>query len=659
MIGGTTLSAGLADAQTQIDQALGAPTTFGADSIAQFAAAYRAANGGPTLALLGFNPFQFVATGAFHELYWGMITVSLGIMAIIAQQHVLNNRYSVRGRHPLNGLAQIYFRLATGVLLIANLPLVYGVLMTVNRTLTTAVAAIGTQAMTQTLQAGGIGPLTLAQTRAEAVRQAAERRVIALYPDNASRAEMLQIGAWYNATAAAVNSALAAAQLSGTLPELDDTRWNDAGVPDDQVIAAIGRSVVQNFGPLILDLAALPVNGGPLPVAFPSGGAGSLPPLSAALSGDDNAAAQALSLPAVPASSAAFESARSLYAKNVLGDTLTYLDGTLLPILGASPSLAARAKAWFSQSVEHAAAAAAGGLFAAARDALDWTARSVGIVLTRMVSFLFAAGTSALLEIDLFVLVLALPFWLLPATEEAFHGTLRALGALAAAAPAYQFLMLFVDALMGLVLRYLILGPLAAGPASAGAAAGGAAYAAAGAVAIIGTGGEIIPLAMFCYLVAYVFLAIYLALKTPRIVAAFLKGGGAAGAFLATFATGLITGAMNAFATASAGAGGSLSARWLQAASAALPRAPASRGNASGPVGPFVSSRFARTAGFGAAGFVAGLGAKSPADGALEAMDQLAAFRKLRDKESGARQKADAKAEKAAAKKPPARRAAK
>lgn len=660
MIGGTTLSASLADSQAQIDQALGTATGLSTDTVAQYAQAYRASSGGPTLALLGFNPFQFIATGAFHQLYWGAIVLFLGIMAVIALQHVLNNRYSVRGRHPLNGLAQIYFRLVSGVLLIANLPLLYGVLMTINRTLTTAVAAIGTQAMTQALQTSGVGPLTLAQARADAIRQAAARRVIALYPDSASRAEMVQIGTWYNATAAAVNASLAAAQMGGTLPTLDPTAWTDPAVPDDQVIAAIGRVVVQNFALLISDLGSLPSTAGPLSVAFPDNGAGSLPLLSSALAADDDAAAQALALSAVPSSSAGFESARDLYAKNVQSDTLAYLDNTLLPVLSASPTLTARVKAWFSQSVEHAAAAAAGSLLSAGRAALEWAARSIGVVLTRMVAFLFTAGTSALLEIELFTLVLAMPLWLLPATEEAFHGTLRTLGALAAAAPTYQFLMLFVDALMGLVLRFMVLGPLASGAVSPGPAAAGAGYGAAGALVIIGTGGEIIPLAIFCYLAAYLFLAIYMAFKTRRIVAAFLKGTGAAGEFIAAFGTGLATGALSAFATASVAAGGSLASRWLNFAAGSLPRAPAARGSSCPPpVGPFVCNRFAQTAKFGLSTFVEGLGAKSPLGGAAGVWDNLAAIRKQQEKESEAREKAEAKAEKAATKKSPSRRSTK
>ena len=121
-IGGTTLSAGIADAQAQLSQALGAAPGFGTDSLGQFAAAYRASNGGPLLTLLGFNPFALVATGAFHALYWAIVVLFLGIMTLIAMQHVLVGRYTIRGRHPLGGLAQVYFRLLVGVLLISNTP---------------------------------------------------------------------------------------------------------------------------------------------------------------------------------------------------------------------------------------------------------------------------------------------------------------------------------------------------------------------------------------------------------------------------------------------------------------------------------------------------------------------------------------------------------
>jgi len=681
-VGGTSISAGLIDTQSQINQALGATSSFGSDSIGQFAAAYRSSNGGPILTLVGFNPFQMMATGGFNTLYWGCIVIFLGIMAIISMQHVLNGRYSVRGRHPLNGLVMIYFRLLIGVLLIANLPVVYGTLMTVNRVFSDAVQAIGNDSLNSLLRGGGVGTLTLAQARADAIRQAAARRAIALYPSNGSRAEMIQIGTWYNAMAAAINGGISSAQISGALPTLDTTRWNDSTVPDDQVIAEIGRAVLRNFGLMVADLGALPASGGPLSVDFTGAGTGNLNLLSSALATDDAAAAQALALPATPSSSAAFESARALYGKSVLTDTLNYLDADLLAVLQLSPTLAARAKAWFADSVDRAGAAVSGGFLAAGRAMIDWVGRSIGVMLTRMIAFLFTAGTSALMEVELFVLVLAMPLWLLPATEEAFHGVLRALAALSLAAPAYQFLMLFVDALMGLMLKYLILGPLATGSATATTTAGGAAYAAVAATAIIGSGGEIIALVLFCYLSAYLFLAVYFAFKTPKLVAAFLKGAGAAGGFLSTFATGLVTGAAAAFATASVAAGSAgLSGRWMQMATSAAQRS--ARGLAPGPlvgrqfesagdagqatapppppttVAPAALTRrstgsnLSAAASFGVRTFVDCLGAKSPVDGFNSALAALEDHRKREEKEAEAQHKAEQSAAKAAAKAEP------
>ena len=60
-----------------------------------------ASSGGPLLTLLGFNPFALVATGAFHALYWAVVVLFLGVMTLIAMQHVLVGRYTIRGRHPL------------------------------------------------------------------------------------------------------------------------------------------------------------------------------------------------------------------------------------------------------------------------------------------------------------------------------------------------------------------------------------------------------------------------------------------------------------------------------------------------------------------------------------------------------------------------------
>jgi hypothetical protein len=550
-LGGTTISAGLIDSQAQLDQAIGVVSASGTDSLTQFADAYRASGGGPSLAFLGFNPFQFVATGAFHELYWSAIVIFLGVMTVLAMQNAI--RHTVRGRYPLDSLAQVYFRLAAGILIVGNLPLLYAILMTVNSVASQGIQAIAAQSMGRLFQTGSLGTLTLAQARIEAIRSAAARRTMALYPAGASREEMIQIGTWYNAMAGAINPALAAQNLPGQLPSMDPGVWTNAQTPDDRVAAYVGRNVVQNFGQMLADLGALPASGsGGLSVAFPAGGSTPLGLLSASLAGDDAQAVQALNLPNTPSSSSQFEAARQAYARNVTADSLTYLDDQVLPTLNASPTLAQRAGEWFAEKVEQAASAATGFL-TDLRSAVDWLGRGIGLTLTRILAFLFTAATKVLIEIDLFVLVLAMPLWLLPATEDAFYGVLRALFALSLAAPAYQFIMLFVDALMGLVLNYVIFGPFASGNGGPLQAGGGAAYLAASAVAAVGSGGETVALAMFCYIAAYAFLAVYAALKTPKLVAVFLKGAGAGGAFLSTFATGLIAGAATALATSAVG----------------------------------------------------------------------------------------------------------
>jgi hypothetical protein len=264
---------------------------------------------------------------------------------------------------------------------------------------------------------------------------------------------------------------------------------------------------------------------------------------------------------------------------------------------------------------------------------------------------------------------------------------LRSLFALSLAVPAYQFIMLFVDALMGLVLKYLLFGPLGGGASGATGAAGSAAYVAAAALAAAGSGGEVVVLAMVCYLVAYVFLAIYVAFKTPKLVAAFLKGAGAAGQFLSAFATGLIAGGAAAFATSAAAAGaGGLGGRWLGAGAAGAARAP--RAGGAGPAGrPVLGAVAARalnpapaapapgpaapaaecppaagagpwieTAAFGLRTFVDCLQADSPGEGAAIAFKALENHRKQQEKAAEARHKADLSAAKAAAR--PAARAA-
>ena len=429
--------------------------------------------------------------------------------------------------------------------------------MTVNTVLAQGVQAMAAQSLGDLLQAANLGTLTFAQARAEAIRSASARRAIALYPAGAGRDEMVQIGTWYNAMATAINAGLAAQGQAGQLPLLDGSAWSDSQTPDDRLAAAIGRGVLQNFGALVADLGCAAggrrrahdrlsrraVPGARAPVGDPRGRR--RPGRDGGGHGEPAVQRHRLRI-------------RAPALRPERADRHARLPRHAAPAGHRRlPTLAQRVKAWFSDAVEQAAAAAAGGFLNELRSAVDWAARGVGIVLTRLVAFVFTAAVKALIELDLFVLVLAMPFWLLHATEEAFYGVLRSLVSLSVVVPAYQFIMLFVDALMGLALKYVIFGPLASG-SGAVQAAGGAATMIVTALAALGGGGEIIALATFCYLVAYLFLAVYVACKTPRLVGLFLKGAGVAGAFLATFATGLIAGASSALATAAVAGGGGM-----------------------------------------------------------------------------------------------------
>jgi hypothetical protein len=247
--------------------------------------------------------------------------------------------------------------------------------------------------------------------------------------------------------------------------------------------------------------------------------------------------------------------------------------------------------------------------------------------------------------------------------------------------------MLFVDALMGLVLKYILFGPLASGSSGTPGAAGGAAYMVAAALCVVGSAGEIVPLAMFCYLVAYLFLAIYIALKTPKLLAVFLKGAGAAGLFLCNFATGLVAGASAAMATAAVAAGGGAMAGRLLGAGRAGGALGHARFHARSNLGPVVASSLRvpaeqapppglppaeppsipshrqsagalrATAAFGVRTFVDCLQADSPVEGISLAVRALETHRKQNEKEAEARHKARAQAEKAAVPRRNARRA--
>jgi hypothetical protein len=175
----------------------------------------------------------------------------------------------------------------------------------------------------------------------------------------------------------------------------------------------------------------------------------------------------------------------------------------------------------------------------------------IGEILTRIVAYVFSAGCAVAIELNLFILTLALPFWLIPSTERAFYGVLRSLVAFTVAVPAYQFIMLFVDGLMSLTLRLIMFGSLGVPGASVGQAASGVAYTVSAAIVAMSSP-EFVACVLFGYLIAYIFLAIYAALKTPKLITLFLQGAGAVGGFVSMMATGAVVGLVG-FAMAASG----------------------------------------------------------------------------------------------------------
>ncbi len=565
-LGGTTISASISDSQTQLIQALGSNHSFDSNCISQFMAVYKSSGSGPVLKMLGYNPFEIFATGGFKIMYWGFITILLGIICVIALQKTISARTSSVARHPLGSIATIYFRLLVGVFIIVNTPLLYAMLMTINLVLSQGVQSIASNSMSGLIQSSNLGTLTFAEARIESIRNAATRRMIALYPNDITKSDMIEIGNFYNALVRSLESESNSTNIKLSLPLISSTVL-DASTSDAQAVAYIGRTVLQNFPTLIAGLSAINTDQKTINVAYPTGSNTQLLLLSAALANDDALAIQAIRSPYEGSSSSNFEASRQTYSKAVFTDTLIYLDTVILPFIRTSPTLAQKISNWFSERVEQAAAVATG-LINQWRTFIDWVARAIGIILTRILSFIFTLGIAALIEIELFVLVLAVPFWLLPNTEEAFYGVLRSLASLSVAVPAYQFIMLFVDSLMGLVLKYILMGSAASSGTGVLGNLGGTVYTGSLLLGTLGTGGELIVLVMACYLVAYLFLAIYIAIKTPRLIAGFIKGTGVAGMFLSTFATGLIAGVASTFATATVAGGPSSLASRLSTRSA-------------------------------------------------------------------------------------------
>ena len=547
-LGGISISASIADSQSIINQTLGNNSSINLDSLSQFATSYKISGGGPILNLIGYNPFQLFASGNFHLLYWSTITLFLSFTCILALHRTTSARTTAAMKHPLGNVTTVYLRLLVGVLIIANTPIIYGFLMTVNLTLSKGVGSIANDYMNGLVKTSNLGTLTFAQARSEAIRNACARRAIALYPSDVTKSEMIEIGSFYNAVAKSVNLRNNELGLSNTILLLDlNLAKNQKN--DSQTISYIGRFLIQNFTCLISALGALDPTQNTIQIEFPNSTTTSLPLLSYALQSDDNNGALALSNSYSGLSSKSFENARESYQKQIFNDTLQYLDTSFLSVIKASPTLTQIFSTWFSDRVEQAASAA-NNFMSKWRDMIDWAARDIGIILTKLVSFIFTIGVTTLIEVELFVLALAVPFWLLPSTEEAFYGVIRSLTSLSLIVPAYQFIMLFVDGLMGLVLKYMLLGPAATIGTGTTGTLTGVTYTGSLILATISSNGELIILVMAGYLIAYLFLSIFIAIKTPSLITSFIKGTGVAIEFMSNFTTGIIAGASTALVTA-------------------------------------------------------------------------------------------------------------
>jgi hypothetical protein len=568
-ITGTSLTALMVENQKAIEADVAAkagvaPRAPGQNPITYYYTIYNVTGGGPILSWLKVPVSKFTNNSAFKALYWTIILVGGAICSLQAL-------YSTKsgGTEYLDRLAGFILKLGVGTLIVANPAFIYAMTMTLRDGFNYTVAQIiqnspsAAKAVQDVIGTHSLSSQQLDASKSKAIESAIQDRMALFLDPKTTNLERKEMGRAMNAVAAAVNKAKGAPVIS--IVSEDDMSSPNAS-SHRQLMTMQLRQSFQTLAGLGTKEASQ------FTIEYPSGNQMPFALLGWALHNTDKAPAKTRqkieSMVSTPDNLIVQQQRAEQYQKEVYVTSRNNIDLVIGGVMSKSPI-----KGWtegFSETLKSAIEYAAAGPSEMVEKTMRFVVNGVNQMLAAVITPAVTILLNLLIEMNVWLMVVVMPLWLLPVTPKAFPAVFRSLFNATIFLPVFQLLMLITDAIFAKVLQW----------ASTGGFVTVAVTPVLGPLPALGIG--------LGYIVAYIVTVIVLLKKTPAIINAAFSGAGAVGTFVGTQAKGLAAGvlaaggivAAPAVTGAAAAAGGKLAAAAPSLAKGMAARLPSGLRNA-------------------------------------------------------------------------------
>jgi hypothetical protein len=539
---GINLSSALADGAqdvTQFIQTNGTAGQAGSDDWLTHYNEWTSNNGGgPLLAALGIPVGTLLSDTTLVLLLRLTMVVMIAFTFTNMLAHV--KQQAAGG---MDAIARYLMQIFVGALIAFNPGLLYATAMTlsdVGNTLFSDLQSNATAAakMKNLIGNSGTGVMQLSQVRQYAITKAINARAGLLLKATSDSSFSAQQRASTASYFANFFNALAAGQGATGIKIPDVTTAAVDTVTKDTYLAysQLTNQASLNSAPASISMASSFTysdgNGGTLSASIPSSSFSSLYTVLNGATG--TLASQINALPNNSTTSTQLTDLMSQYSQAVQDQATWYIDNHYFsPLYTANPQtnswMATDSPSWYDVAgqVENAMSNWLATFFTSVCSGINkFIAGKFGIGLV----FLYRS----IIELNCMLLPAAFALSLSPKGGKAFTGLIHAIFAAALVYPVYEFLMYFTDLVFGAIGTILAQGTIAAAS-----------------VAAVGSAGELLPsaalstagvsAAYFLFdALAYFIIAVILAVKTPKIIRAFLSHGGGAATWLGTVGAGLI-----------------------------------------------------------------------------------------------------------------------
>jgi hypothetical protein len=515
LLGGNTMTALLAADQQDITNELAAsanidPGLIASHPMGTYQQLYGATGGGPTLQWLGVNLSSLTNNGSFTFLYWTVILVFGGLASGKAMMTLRRSNTDY-----IDQLAAFVLKLFAGVIIVANPSLIYAAAMTLRdgfNQVANAMVSYVPQAVAN-IQQTNLATMNLNYLKSKSIDEAIRER-IGLTQSFENDTQRQAMGNMLNSLATAVNQAAG----NDLVPIASSDEMANATVHErimaDQFTKAF-RAIATMQSPTSIN------------VTLPDGSTAAIQTLGAALNDPNSAIGQAqntvATTPNTQANQSAIQGATNTFGSKVMSLAKAGLDTALASVLPG-----AQAALWLPTAGKKVLEAAAGAATDFVRKAME---AIIGIINIGL-AYIIARGSNIvlnlLIELNVMLLVVVMPLWLLPTTSAAFTGAIRSIFNATLVMPTFQIAMFITDAVFSKVMNYVSVA------------------ATAGAISTVFIGPMALLAIMLGYIVAYVAVIVLILWKTPSMLHKMFTGAGVVSAFLGAQLTGMAAGIMTA-----------------------------------------------------------------------------------------------------------------